>query len=118
MPTLTDEGQEVGIEKVIRADIITLMPVYDFFAPLRPVTMKGEDGQQRMMMARDPLVVCRDFTVKSYPVHVRNGTGVTFDFLSQMHSDDQKVYRDFIKQARQSGLQASAQRAGLELPRG
>ncbi len=92
--------QDVPVQAVITADIITFMPTYDFFAPIRPVPQQGPDGKTVMGMARDPLITGRDFTYKPYKTHIRNGPGVMFDFLSQMAPDDRKTYVGFIDQAR------------------
>lgn len=114
---------EVAVDEVLAADYISLRPALDFFAPLRPVPAMGKDnrpiirnGAPLMTMSRDPIVTTRDFTFKPFPVHVRSGPGVTFDFVSQMHADDQKTYHDFIRQALGMAREESAHRSGLHLP--
>lgn len=118
------EKIDAPIEKVVMADVLTLLPNYDFFAPLRPVPVPGPDGRPlmiapgipKMAMGRDPIVTTRDFALKPYPVHVRIGAGVMFDFFSQMHEDDRKTYRGFIDAARDSANGESASQGGLALP--
>lgn len=93
--------KEVPVADVVRADIVTLMPTYDFFAPLRQVQAQGPDGKPMMGMTRDPLITARDFTSKPYKTHIKNGPGVLFDFFSQMDAEDRKIYRGFVAQARE-----------------
>jgi len=120
------EKNEVAIEKVTSADVITLLPNYDFFSPLRPVQARGPDGKPlfdspgvpTIAMQRDPIVTTRDFAMKPYPVHIKNGPGVTFDFINQMHEDDRKTYRSFADAARESALKHRASQANLVLPDG
>lgn len=127
-------AQDVSVEDVMMADVITLMPAYDFFAPLRPVPVM-KDGVQQMAspgvpkigMTRDHICTGRDFALKPHPVQVKNGAGVICDFISQMHEKDQETARNFITAAAESARQqsedrdqqmaeASARRAGLVLP--
>jgi hypothetical protein len=93
-------GKDIPVESVLKARVITLMPTYDFFAPLRQFQTRGPDGQPAIGMTRDPLITARDFTSRPYKTHVNNGPGVLLDFFSQMHPDDRKIYEGFIAQAR------------------
>jgi hypothetical protein len=109
---------------VMLAHIVTLNPCLDFFAPLRPsVKMDAQGrpvpvpyGQPTMVMTRDPIVTTRDFSLKPYPVHIRIGPGVQFDFLSQMHEDDQDTYNGFITAALGQAKEESVAGSGLVLP--
>lgn len=117
-------GAELTPENILAADVITLIPSYDFFAPLRPVPVAGPDGRPEMIapgvpkvgMARDPIVTTRDFTLKPYPTHIKNGPGVIFDFYDQMDDSDQATYRSFLDNARAKAHAEIAARSGLVIP--
>jgi hypothetical protein len=103
---------------VLAAEVVTLMPAFDFFAPLRPVPVTGPNGQQQMAMARDPIVTGRDFALKPYPVHITVGGNMQFDFIHEMEPTDQRTYRNFIESAQQATDAESARKAGVILPTG
>jgi hypothetical protein len=99
------ETKEVQVETVLFSKIISFKPTFDFFAPLRPVMMRGADGRPQtdangnpvMSMARDPLCTGRDFSNRPQVTHLVNGPGITFDFFCQMEDEDRKTYQSFIE---------------------
>jgi hypothetical protein len=114
---------EVAVEQVLAADLITLMPALDFFSPLRPMPALDRqgrpitrNGQPVATMGRDPFVATRDFALKPYPVHVRTGGAITFDFVSQMDASDQATYHEFITIALGGAREESAQKSNIALP--
>lgn len=117
---------ETSVDSVLEADFVSLSPCLDFFAPLRPGVKRDEqgrpvmggDGNPVMTMSRDPVITTRDFTLKPYPVHVRLGPGVMFDFLAQMHENDQATYLAFITAAIGHAREESVTGSGLVLPSG
>ena len=105
---------------------ISLKPCYDFFAPLRTFPVAGPDGRPhvdpnsgapRIGVARDPIIMPRDFTVHPYPVHVLLGPGVMLDFLDDMQAQDKQLYMDFVDSVDKNLLERRAQSAGLTLPK-
>lgn len=103
---------------VLAAEVITLNPAFDFFAPLRPVPVAGPNGRQQVAMVRDPVVTGRDFALKTYPVHITVGGNMQFDFLHEMAKSDQQTYRSFIESAQHQIDTESARQAGIVLPQG
>jgi hypothetical protein len=119
-PLITDS--EVPVTDVTSAKVVTLYPCYDFFAPLRPVPIIDPQTKQprmiapgvpQMGMARDPIVTGRDFAVHPHPVHITIGSGVFFDFFSEMHADDRATYIGFINAARGATTAHRAEKVGL-----
>lgn len=103
-------------ETIVAANVIRLSHVLDFFTPLRPVQMKGPDGTPVVAMTRDKLLTGRDLTLHPYCVYIRNGPGVVFDFLDEMHTDDRRSYQTAIERA-QKQIEADRMAAsGLHLP--
>ena len=102
--------KEVAVDDVLVAHSIELCPVYDFFAPMRPVPVPGPDGRPMMKpdgtphiaMSREPIVTGHDFVLRPSPVHLLLGPGVILDFFSQMDPADRKTYVGFIESAREA----------------
>jgi hypothetical protein len=92
---------------VLDAEQVTLNPVYDFFAPLRPVQQQGSAGY-----TRDPIVTPFDFAMDDMPVHVRVGAVA---FFSEMSDGDRHTYESFVSSADKMKVAARAQRSGIEI---
>jgi hypothetical protein len=82
-------------DDILDSQRITFEPCYDFFSPLRPMMgPPGPDGQpQGMGFTRDPIVTPFDFCLDHVPAHVKTGTVIFFDEMSE---DDRKQYMGFI----------------------
>jgi len=103
----SDELTETTQKEILSADRVTLNPVYDFFAPLRPVQQQGAVGY-----TRDPIVTPFDFAMDDCPVHVRVGAVAFFD---EMTDNDRHTYESFVNSADKMKMAARAQRSGIEL---
>ncbi len=115
---------EWSVEEVVRATTLTFCPVYDFFAPIRPQPLLDESGKPtiengapKLVMSREPLIMTRGFALHPFPVHIRNGAGVSFDFFKQMHEDDRRSYRHYIDSARDGARKMRMKMAGLVMPK-
>jgi hypothetical protein len=115
------DKKEFPVADVVRASDIAFKPTLDYFAPIKPRLITGpdnkpimENGAPKTGYSRDPVVVSRDFSSHPQVTHLKNGPGVIFDFFSQMHPDDKKVYMSFIEDAMMEASKRAAAERELE----
>ena len=110
-----DLTKEQVLEAVSNGDCLKLYPVLDFLAPMRPVQVRGPDGQPAMAMTRDPIVVPIDFVVHDIPVYVK---AASVYFGTDMKEADKTTYKGFVQGALRQALEARAHASGLTLAAG
>lgn len=117
---------QVGVEEVLAAKVVTLNPVYDYRERVREIPVMGPNGKMlqdpmipgipAMQPMRTPLVMPVGFTMEQHPVHVPGLCfGTTFRFLSQMDKRDADTQRQFAKDTREQLKQMRMQASNLSV---